>query len=194
MSQHSTPDDEILPYEFYVGLSPADSLRLGVLGLDQAAADARLSVALAVQREYVRVSDAAYGSAHWMSEPTVEQPFGLQLTIRHGGDVLAVLADPELRIEMRDHLGFTPHEAFIRDEDGDRWEWNDGGAELPENRKLIEDALQELRDDIGREDAPSLDAIISRWEELRADLDRPASATESYVPAAVAAEGIYPAF
>lgn len=125
-------------HRHYLSASPAECLKLGVEGYDAESSAARLLTAKKLEAEYLRVEERAYAAAHWMSEPDVPRPFGLQVLIDHGGDVMAALEDDRLRDEMGNYLGHQPHEVFINDEDGQRWEWHDGGLRDPEVQARID--------------------------------------------------------
>ncbi len=173
-------------YRLYVSASPTECLKLGVEGYDAESSAARLLAAKAVEAEYLRVEERAYAIAHWMSEPAVPKPFGLQVLIDHGGDVVAALGDDRLRDEMRDHLGHQPHEVFIDDEDGQRWEWDDGGRDDQDVQATIDAALEDVRTGIGRDvDQWRLQAITDRWTEERAAVEAatPSQVADDQMPA-----------
>lgn len=173
-------------YRHYVSASAAECLKLGIERFDADASAARLLAAKAVEAEYLRVEEHAYATAHWMSEPDVPKPFGLHVLIDHGGDVMAALEDDRLRDEMRDHLGHQPHEVLIDDEDGQRWEWDDGGRDDPDVQAKVDAALKDLRTEIGSDvDQWRLQAITDRWTEQRAAVEAatPSQVTDDQMPA-----------
>lgn len=167
----SEPLDTQVNYRHYLSLDRPDSLRLGISGDDEPANAERLALAQRLLEEHGRIEDAAYASAHWSQEPDIAKPFGLELIIKHRGDVLTAVKDAEIRNEVRDHLGYRPGSHFISDEDGQRWEWFDGGPTDPYIQAQIDAALIELRGCIyGVPEQTQLDDIATRWNAYREEI------------------------
>lgn len=157
-------EDLPMPYQYYLSLDRASSLKLGVEGSDEAADTERAGLAARLLEEYHRIDNDAYASAHWMSEPHTAKPFGIDLIVKHQRDIKAAVEDDELRDAVRDHLGYYPREEFIDDEDGQRWAWFDGGRDDPTIQAVIEIAVIELTSQLqeGTQEATPT-AIADRW-------------------------------
>ena len=159
-----TAEDLPMPYRYYLSLDRASSLKLGIEGSGEAVNSERADLATKLLEEYHRIDNDAYASAHWMSEPHTAKPFGIDLIIKHQGDVEAAVQDDELRDAVRDDLGYSPREELIDDEDGQRWTWFDGGRDDPTIQAVIDIAVIELKSQLQggtREATPP--AIADRW-------------------------------
>lgn len=159
-----TESDLPMPYQHYLSLDRARSLKLGIDGTDATANAERLRIASRLLEEYHRIDNDAYASAHWMSEPTTAKPFGIELIVKHQGDVQAAVDDGGIRDAVRDHLGYQPHEVSVNDEDGQRWEWFNGGRADPYIQTEIDVAVVELKSEMmGGPREAVLKEIADRW-------------------------------
>lgn len=113
-------ENEVLTYRAALALAPAEALLLGVN--DPANSDERLRVAQRIAAERAEIEDAAYAKAHFMREPNVPTPFGLHLLIDAGGDLEKATSSPYFLTDIKEHLGLSSYDHFVRDEDGERWE------------------------------------------------------------------------
>lgn len=84
----------------------------------------RLAHAEEVVASYNRREDAAYAqAASSTQEPYVgPDPAMERLMVAHGGDVRAVVESEDFASTVEATLGMAPHEEFIADEDGERFE------------------------------------------------------------------------
>lgn len=135
---------ETLTYRAALRLPPEKALLLGVS--DLADVDERLRVAKLIAAEHAAIEDAAYARAHFMREPDVPLPFGLQSVIEAGGDLEKATSNPNLLAEAKSYFGLTSYEHFIRDEDGDRWEWE---PEVENANELAQAEVTAIRADLG---------------------------------------------
>lgn len=85
---------------------------------------ARLAHAESVVADHDRCEDAAYAqAASSTQEPDVgPEPTMERLVVAHGGDVRAVAGSEDFSSAVQHTLGRAPHEEFIADEDGERYE------------------------------------------------------------------------
>lgn len=161
-----------MPYQYYLSLDRASSLKLGIEGSDEAANNERLRLATRLLEEYNRIDNDAYATSRSMIEPDTPKPFGLELLVEHQGDVEAVLRDGAIREAVRDHLGHRPGHQFIDDEDGQRWVWFDGGRRSPYIQTEIDVTLTELKGAL--QDVPPdviANEIAGRWNSFEHALE-----------------------
>lgn len=127
--------DELLSVDLFM------AMKLGVEGFDTQANRDRHAVAVVMMKEYDRRSEIAYQRAAGYPEPLVWRPLGLEVVLAAEGDLSVVVADPNFVGVVEQYLGLESSEVFVSDEDGERFEWHDGGKGEPENvvavQKLI---------------------------------------------------------
>lgn len=140
-------------------------LKLGIDGQGTQADIERLAKAKKVLEDFEEESDRAYAAAPWNREPSLTEPFGATLLVRHGGNLSAVLTDPAFESTLVTAMGLDPYEQNIPDEDGGREE-RSYPAETEEGRQEIADMMTALRDALAAEPvagtgAPGAEPVLS---------------------------------
>jgi hypothetical protein len=148
---------------------------------DLADVDERLRVAKLIAAEHAAIEDAAYAQAHFMREPYVPRPFGLQSVIEAGGDLEKATSNPNLLAEAKSYFGLAACERFIRDEDGERWEWE---PEAENANELAQAEVAAIRADLGLDRAavsPSTAVVEPGPREVgRSELQRRAAELKTH--------------